>query len=95
MLFVFFGLCVINSFIFGEEPLPESESPPPDIEAKVDRSQIVYYIRNIDFDSTGRTRPVALLRMGEFKTGERITGEAALEDYVNKKNQLLYNQRVL
>jgi hypothetical protein len=92
---IFFGLCMINSFVLGEEPLPESESSSPHIEAEADGSQTVYYIRNIDFDSTGRTRPFALLRMGEFRAGERITGKAALEDYISKKTQLLHNQRVL
>ncbi|MDR2028827.1 MAG: hypothetical protein LBP93_04730 [Treponema sp.] len=93
---------MINSLVFGEEPLLGEEAPleppeagvsPQDIEA--DGSQIVYYIRDIEFDSTGRTRPFALLRMGELRSGERITGKDALDAYIDRKTQLLHNQRVL
>jgi hypothetical protein len=60
-----------------------------------DDSLRVYYIRDIKFNITGRTRPFALIKAGEFKTGERLVGKTALENYISQKTQLLNNQRVL
>ena len=55
----------------------------------------IYVIRNITFDSNGRSRPFALFYYGEFKEGEKIEGDEELEKYIKEKTQILYNQRVL
>jgi len=55
----------------------------------------VYVINSFNFNITGRTRPDALIRKGELKTGEEITGFSELEKYINDKTQLLFNERVL
>jgi hypothetical protein len=93
LFFILLILCLIPSFVFGEEPLPETGAPPGNIEQ--DEALIRYYIRNIEVDSTGRTRPFALIDKGEFKAGEQITGKASLDAYILQKTQLLRNQRVL
>jgi hypothetical protein len=79
-----------------EAPSPEEETPAAQEAVETqDNSRRVYYIRDIIFDITGRTKPFALTKAGEFKTGERLTGEKALEEYIIQKTQLLTNQRVL
>jgi hypothetical protein len=90
-------LWMINFPLFGEEPLPEAEASPNNIEADEDEPviSVIYYIRSINIDSTGRTRPFALLHKGEFRAGERISGDEGLQAYISQKTQLLYNQRVL
>ena len=55
----------------------------------------IYVIRKIDFNIDGRTRPFALVINGEFTEGERIEGKENLERYIEKKTQLLMNQRIL
>ncbi|MDR2865016.1 MAG: hypothetical protein LBV68_05355 [Spirochaetaceae bacterium] len=67
---------------------------------QADDEKVIFYIRNIDFDIsgkgiTGKTKQFALLHNGEFKEGERIIGKTALEKYIEDKTQLLINQRVL
>jgi hypothetical protein len=80
--------------VFAQEPpdpgagLFEEESSPEDEGA-------LYYIRHINFDITGRTRPFALIQRGELKAGEQLKGKKALEGYIQEKVQLLVNQRVL
>jgi hypothetical protein len=56
---------------------------------------VMYVIRTLDFNITGRTRPFAIIDTGEFKEGEEIRGTANLEKYIRDKTQLLVNQRVL
>jgi hypothetical protein len=61
----------------------------------------VYYIKDIIFDRSGKyirtgiSRPYFLLRQGDFKIGERISGGDNLEKYRLDKIQLLMNHRVL
>jgi len=55
----------------------------------------VYIINSFKFNITGLTRTDALIRKGELKTGEEITGFAELEKYIQDKTQLLFNERVL
>jgi hypothetical protein len=55
----------------------------------------VYIINSFNFKITGLTRTDALIRKGELKTGEEITGLSELEKYIQDKTQLLYNERVI
>jgi len=55
----------------------------------------VYIINSFKFNINGRTHSDALIRKGELKTGEEITGVSALETYIQEKTQKLYNERVL
>ncbi|MDR0376955.1 MAG: hypothetical protein LBH70_04090 [Spirochaetaceae bacterium] len=68
---------------------------------KPDDADTVYYIKDIIFDRTGKavrtglSWPYFLLRQGDMKIGERITGRDNLEAYRLDKMQLLINHRVL
>jgi hypothetical protein len=64
-------------------------------ESVPDESDTIYYIRNIDFDITGGTKPFALVYVGELKKGEQLKGRQDLEEYVKDKTRILSNQRVL
>ena len=55
----------------------------------------VFVIDSFNFDITGMTRPEALMRKGDLKKGEEITGLPGLEMFIQNKTQLLYNERVL
>jgi hypothetical protein len=55
----------------------------------------LYVITGFEFDINGRTRPFALLRNAELKTGETFHGKAELDAFVADKTQVLVNQRVL
>jgi hypothetical protein len=102
LLLGFFLLFALTVTLFAQEALPDEENgvdteaapltqdppPPPD----EDR---LYVITAFEFDITGRTRPFALMRKGEFKEGERIQGDTNLERYIGDKTQMLTNQRVL
>jgi len=55
----------------------------------------VYIINSFKFNIKGLTRSDALIRKGELKTGEEITGFSELEKYIQDKTQLLFNERVL
>jgi hypothetical protein len=55
----------------------------------------VYVIRNIEFDTRGRSRPYALRYHGRLEEGEILRGREALEFYIRDRTQLLVNQRVL
>jgi hypothetical protein len=55
----------------------------------------VYYIREVYFDITGRTKEYALLLCSGIKKGDEITGERALRDYITEKQQTLINRREL
>jgi hypothetical protein len=95
-LLVFFSV-IRPAPVSAEDTSSYSDAPAPSDapEAAADDAKTVYYIRDIAFDRTGRTRPFALMYRGEFKIGERITGRENLEKYRQEKYQLLYNQRVL
>jgi hypothetical protein len=54
-------------------------------------NQIVYFIREVNFNITGRTRPFALLHTLDIKTGEQVRN---LDTYIRRKTQILRNQRV-
>jgi len=55
----------------------------------------LYVIAAFEFDIKGRTRPYALLYVGEFREGEKLQGRANFEKYISDKTQVLINQRVL
>jgi len=55
----------------------------------------VYYIRDINYQVQGITRPFALANAAELRIGQEIAGDAALAAYVKEKTQLLLNERVL
>jgi hypothetical protein len=80
--------------VFGQEPSGEAELPRPG-DASSEDEDIVYYIRNIEYNITGRTRLFALIDHGKFVEGERLQGKAKLEQYIQEKTQILINQRVL
>ncbi|MDR2795994.1 MAG: hypothetical protein LBB47_04705 [Spirochaetaceae bacterium] len=65
-----------------------------DVSAQADDNQ-VYYIREIYFDITGRTKEYALLLTSEIKKGDEIKGGAALREYIARKQQILINRREL
>ena len=81
--FAVFSLAVV--FLPGQE-LPEPQAVPDDA---------LFVITGFNFDITGRTRPFALIRTAEFRTGTELSGYTALEDYIRDKTQTLYNQRIL
>ncbi|MCL2478725.1 MAG: hypothetical protein FWF22_04440, partial [Treponema sp.] len=60
-----------------------------------ENSDTVYVIREVDFDVNGRSQPYYLFLNGEFKDGERIQGKDNFDSYLERKVQLLNNQRVL
>jgi hypothetical protein len=68
---------------------------------KSDDTNTVYYIKDIIFDRSGKrirtgvSWPYFLIRQGDFKIGERITGRDKLDEYRLDKTQLLINHRVL
>ncbi|MDR2619219.1 MAG: hypothetical protein LBC62_10150 [Treponema sp.] len=84
LLIVSVSLC--SHFLFAQDAAPSPEDAD---------SRTVYVIRSMDFDSEGRSRPFAIIYNGEFREGERLEGEGALERYITRKTQLLMNQRVL
>jgi hypothetical protein len=99
LLFVLFLLFVLTAPLFAQESVPVEEDGvdteaasltqyPPDEDK-------LFVIVAFEFDITGRTRPFALIRNGEFKEGERIQGETNLANYISDKTQRLTNQRVL
>ncbi|MDR0382590.1 MAG: hypothetical protein LBH50_01220, partial [Spirochaetaceae bacterium] len=55
----------------------------------------VYYIREIAFDITGRTREYALARNCGIQKGYEVTGKAALIQYIESSRQTLINRREL
>jgi len=59
------------------------------------KNESVYIINSFNFNITGRTHSDALIRKGELKTGEEISGFSNLEIYIQEKTQKLYNERVL
>jgi hypothetical protein len=55
----------------------------------------VYYIREITFDITGRTKEYALARNCGIRKGDEVTGMAALVSYIEGDRQTLINRREL
>jgi hypothetical protein len=79
-------LLLLLAPVSGQEAAASGEPP---------QDSGVYVIRSIDFSRVGRSLPSALLYHGELKTGERLTGRRNLERYIQRKTQLLINQRTL
>jgi len=78
------------------EDLPEQEDQPEDQEIVLYASdERLFVITAFEFDIKGRTRPFALIHVGEFKIGETITGKENLDKYAHDKTQILVNQRIL
>ncbi|MDR2630577.1 MAG: hypothetical protein LBC60_06620 [Spirochaetaceae bacterium] len=96
-------ICFLFSTLYGQEAEgadPESSTGQQDAIAANGAGEAgdesgVYYIRTVTFDIEGRTKEGALAEKGEFVLGEYITGRANLENYIDRKTQLLLNQRVL
>jgi len=84
-------LCLLSFtyFVFAQET-PE---PPEQPEQTGDKT--VYVIRSIEYRIAGKTKETALERAGEFRKGERFTGQEALNTYTADKLQVLYNIRAL
>jgi len=57
--------------------------------------QTIYVIRSISYSIAGKTKDSALERAGEFKTGLRIAGRTALDEYIGEKIRVLNNIRAL
>jgi hypothetical protein len=107
LFFIFFVCCLFSAYYSQEaagaapDQTVESsaerspEVPVNGIDEFQDESQIVYYIRTVSFDTQGRTKVSALMEKGEFILGENIKGKNNLENYINRKTQLLLNERVL
>ena len=55
----------------------------------------VFIINSFNFNIKGMTRPFAIIRNAELKTGEIFEGEEKLNKYISEKTQILLNQRVL
>jgi len=74
--------------VLDHKDQPESEVISPDNDG-------LYVITEFEFNIKGRTRPYALIYVGEFREGEKLQGRANLEKYISDKTQVLINQRVL
>jgi hypothetical protein len=55
----------------------------------------IFVINSFVFNVDGITRPFALINAAGLIAGEEITGLSNLESYIQNKQQLLYNERVL
>jgi hypothetical protein len=55
--------------------------------------EAVYYIRDVAYDITGKTRPFALLIAAEITPGEEIRGGERLAAYIEQKKQAILNHR--
>jgi outer membrane protein assembly factor BamA len=53
----------------------------------------VYFIRNIEFDIQGKTKPFALLIVADMAVGEEIIGDGRLAAYIGEKEQAILNKR--
>jgi len=80
--------------LFSQEAVLDHEAKEKSEDTLPDDDQL-YVITAYEFDIKGRTRPDALLYVGEFREGEKLQGQANLEKYVSDKTQVLINQRVL
>ena len=70
------------------------EAPPGDFSAEL-QSDSIFVINSFVFNIDGYTRPFALINKAELIVGEEIRGLSNLEKYIQNKQQLLYNERVL
>ncbi|MDR2534594.1 MAG: hypothetical protein LBD29_01005, partial [Treponema sp.] len=84
-----------NSLEQDQRQIAGAETNGPESE----RISTIFYIRTVDFEVKGRgythSRTFALLRQGDFKAGEQISGKEGLKEYIINKTQLLLNHRVL
>ncbi|MDR2842605.1 MAG: hypothetical protein LBV52_05335 [Spirochaetaceae bacterium] len=53
-----------------------------------------YYIRNINFEIDGKTKPLTVLRITGIKENEKFSSTGQLEKYIDRKEQILKNQRI-
>jgi len=81
-------------FLFSQEAVSGYEDQ-AESEIILSDNDTLYVISAFEFDIKGRTRPYALIYVGEFREGEKLHGQANLEKYVSNKTQILINQRVL
>jgi hypothetical protein len=73
-----------QAFLFGQEE-----------GVAIEVTETTFYIKKIGFDIKGQTRPFALLLNGELKEGDEIVGNDNLQKYIERRTQLLINQRSL
>ena len=86
---------IASALLNGQEAAQETVQTEYEPAPPVESEDPVYVIREMEFDTDGRTRAFALIYNGEFKEGERIKGKEELDKYLALKTQLLMNQRVL
>jgi hypothetical protein len=60
-----------------------------------DEDQAVFYISDVAYQITGRTKAWAASRAAQINEGEEIAGKTKLEKYIKDKEQTLLNTRVL
>jgi hypothetical protein len=101
------GIFLICLIFTPPDPLAAQEDPRPgetaessdpadrDAELPGTGDAVIYVIRKIDFNVTGRSRPYALRYHGKLEEGEELRGQAALAFYIKDRTQLLINQRIL
>jgi len=96
-LFLLLALFILSVFpLVSQESLTEAEvQDASDDQILLPEDDVLYVINDFEFDIKGRTRPYALIYNGEFKAGEKMKGQASLDEYIRDKTQLLINQRVL
>ena len=82
ILLLLAALSLLVTHLYAQEALPTD----PDA---------VFVIVDFQFEIQGRTRPDALLRTAELRTGETLRGHANFLQYIEDKKQTLINQRVL
>ena len=89
-------LLIIIIFIFICLPVfSQVDENDDDDQISIHDDNYIYVINSFLFEIDGNTRQFALIIAGELYTGEQIIGLSKLEEYVQTKTQLLYNQRVL
>lgn len=97
--FVLAVLLILGASVLGaQEDFFQAQEQPQEVsepEIIVDTGQPLFVIAAFEFDITGRTRPDALIRAGEFRIGEELNGEENLRAFIRDRTQLLINQRVL
>jgi hypothetical protein len=81
LFLIYLALCILMVF-----PLFAQDAPDDDT---------LFVIADIEYNITGRSQPFALLYHAELKIGEKIQGQAALDEFIAEKTQMLINQRVL
>lgn len=84
-------LFVICFPVFSQETETGNE-PSADLNFHDDE---IYVINSFVYEVDGITREFALTYVSELKEGEEITGLSNLENFIENKRQLLFNQRAL